>query len=86
MATMSASIAGWACRAQKVWFPSSGLASVSSMPSGVNAVASCPTKNASSSSSSGNKFTTMIGVTMPGDSTIGSIVTVKSSPGLKGAL
>lgn len=73
MATMSATVSGWAVRAQKAWFPSSGLASTSSMPSGVNAVASCPTTSETSSTSSGNKYTTMIAVTMPSSSSIGSI-------------
>lgn len=76
MATMSATVAGWAVRAQKVWFPSSGVANVSSMPSGVNAVASCPTTSASGTTSSGNKYTTMIAVTMPSSGSIGSITEV----------
>lgn len=79
MATMTATVAGWACRAQKVWFPSGGLASTSSMPSGVNAVASCPTTSSTSSTSSGNKYTTMIAVTMPSGASIGSISNVAIS-------
>lgn len=79
MATMSATVTGWAVRAQKAWFPSSGVSSVSSTPSGVNAVASCPTTSSTSTTSSNNKYTVMIAVTMPSGDSIGSITGVSIS-------
>ena len=73
MAGMSATVQGWACRASKAWFPSSGWASLDSNPEGVTPSASSPTTTETGTTSSGNKYTIMIAVTTPSSSSIGSI-------------
>ncbi len=80
MASTSATVQGWACRASKTWFPSSGWASLDSNPEGVVPSASSPVT--SGTTSSGNKYTIMIAVTTPSSSSIGSIssLTVSFKP------
>lgn len=69
MATMDATISGWALRAGGIWYPGSGVSSVNSLPpdyiySGTNYI---------SDPSGRNKYTAMIAIETPDDSSISSI-------------
>lgn len=71
MSTMPATVVGWALRAIKpgIWYPESGVASTSSVPSGYlysdTTYISSPTGD--------NKYTAMIAVSVPNTSTIDTI-------------
>lgn len=67
--TMPAVVSGWALRAQSTWFPGSGVSSVSSLPSGYP----YSDTNYISDPSGNNKYTAMIAVTIPSDSSISSV-------------
>lgn len=69
MGSMSATVNGWKTRNQKTWF-ASGWTACSKTP-GTTPVASCPTTTSGGSST--NMYTTIIKVTMPSSSSIGSI-------------
>lgn len=69
MSTLVATISGWALRASTVWFPSSGVSSVNSLPSGYLYADT----NYISSPSGTNKYTAMIAVTIPSSAAISSI-------------
>lgn len=79
MATSSSfSMDGWYGRAGKVWYPTSGsLQSITSNGT-INHVVSSPTLN-NSTSTSGNKYTTVLAFTTPSDSTISSITSITVS-------
>lgn len=83
MATMNATVTGWAQRVgsafgvKPTWYPSSGVKSLSSSPLASATVwASCPTTSATSTTASNNKYTVMIAVKMPSDGFIKSISNV----------
>lgn len=69
MATLAATVSGWALRASRTWYPSSGTSPVSSLPSGYIYSGT----NYISSPSGANKYTAMIAVTVPTNAAISSI-------------